>query len=153
MKNRRRFLRLCGKLNVLMPDEASTPPADTQAPLSEPVSARSLNLPAAGGGGSTPEPVQTPTPTETPTQAEVSEPAPEPAPESAASTPAPEPTPDIRARLRRDTAAADASQPQPDYGRNPSNWRSSLRTRKFRQRNGRDWTKSWRLSRGKALLR
>ena len=72
-----------------MPDEASTPPADTQAPPSEPVA------PPAAEPTPPPEAVapapETP-PTETPAQPEVSEAVNEPAPESAASTPAREPT-------------------------------------------------------------
>ncbi len=60
-----------------MPDESSTPPADTQAPPSEPVSAP-VTEPTPPPEAVAPAP-ETP-PTETPAQAEVSEPVPEPTP-------------------------------------------------------------------------
>ncbi len=93
-----------------MPDESSTPPADTQAPPSEPVSApepvsEAPAEPPPQEAAPAPEPNTPTTPSvgtdtppqaggeETPAPAEVSESAPEPVSESATSTPAPEPTP------------------------------------------------------------
>ena len=98
-----------------MPDEASTPPADTQAPPSEPVSAPMTEpTPPPEATAPAPEPEQTPTPTQTSAPAEVSEPAPEPAPESAASTPAPEPTPESSSvQDSGGTQPQQTSQPQP----------------------------------------
>ena len=61
-----------------MPDESSTPPADTQAPPSEPVSAPVIEPTPPPEAAPAPEPEQTPTPSETPAPAEVSASVPEP---------------------------------------------------------------------------
>ncbi|MDO8593932.1 MAG: hypothetical protein Q7R93_00240 [bacterium] len=101
-----------------MPDEVSTPPPDTQAPPSEPVSAPVIEPTPPQAAAPAPE---TP-PTETPAQAEVSESVPESTPEPSPSaqgsggtqqaqpepTPQPQRTANTKIRPHGDLVAANA---------------------------------------------
>lgn len=77
-----------------MPDEASTPPADTQAPPSEPVSAPVVEPASTPEEPSVSVPEQQETPAPTEAQASVAEPEQSSRNETGTGTSAPEPTPE-----------------------------------------------------------